>query len=85
MTATATITSKRQLTIPAKMFKQLGFKKGDKVLIEDTGEGLHIKKTKSVIAKLAGSVSVPHDKKSVRLDEAITQAKKRSFNGLAAK
>lgn len=80
MTVSATITSKRQLTIPAKMFKKLGFRKGDKVLIEDTGEGLHIKKTKSVIAKLAGSVDVPQNKKSVGLDEAITKSKKQRFN-----
>lgn len=38
----ATITSKRQLTIPAELYQQLDFKKGQKVLVYKVNKGMKI-------------------------------------------
>jgi len=79
MTTTGTITSKRQLTIPAQMFGELGLSKGDKVIIESTDGGLVIRKAKEVIRQVSGSVEVPDHLRKVDLDSAIKQAKKVRF------
>mgnify|MGYP000154622684 CR=1 FL=1 len=80
MTVTATITSKRQLTIPIEMYKKLNLSQGDKVVVEDTNEGLVIRKAKAVIDRLSGSVEIPDQLKNIDLDQAIAQAKRLKFS-----
>ena len=75
----ATITSKRQLTIPASIFKRVGFSEGDRVLIEETTEGLLIRSSLQSVTELAGSVSIPKHLKNLDLDEVILLAKSRQF------
>lgn len=79
MVYTATITSKRQLTIPAELFKDAGFSKGDKLLIEKKGNEIIMKSLSSLVDELAGSVKVPKNLRGVDIDKAITIAKKRHF------
>lgn len=79
MTYVATITSKRQLTIPSSLFKKANLAVGDKVIIEKTGGELRIKKALDLVEELAGSVSVPAHLKGVDIDKAIEIAKKRYF------
>jgi AbrB family looped-hinge helix DNA binding protein len=78
--ALATITSKRQLTIPSKVFKTVGFKKGDKVIVEEENGALKIKKATALVEELAGSVKVPKHLMGVDVDEAIRIAKQRRFS-----
>lgn len=78
MSGLATITSKRQLTIPVKMFEQLGLSTGDKMIIETTNGELRLKKATKLISELAGSIKV---KKSIpNIDKAISQAKEARFS-----
>ena len=76
----ATITSKRQLTVPIDLFKKLGFSKGDKLLLQEDKGGLLVRKSDLLVDQLAASVSVL--KRFIRLspDKAILIAKKRRFN-----
>lgn len=80
MTHLATITAKRQLTIPVALYKQAGFAKGDKVLVQEEAGELRIKSALGLVEKLAGSVSVSSAKKKVDLDQAISQAKRNYFH-----
>ncbi len=77
MSGLATITSKRQLTIPVKLFDQLGLSTGDKMIIDSSGGELRLRKATKMVSELAGSVSV---KKKVRnIDQVIAQAKRIRF------
>ncbi|MCB9801770.1 MAG: AbrB/MazE/SpoVT family DNA-binding domain-containing protein [Pseudomonadales bacterium] len=60
MTATATITSKRQLTIPVSIFNRMNLTVGDVVVfIQDTNSGgVEIHKAVDLVDRLAGSVQV---------------------------
>lgn len=75
----ATITSKRQLTIPAKIFSHLNLKKGQKVAILQVGGSLKIEPMTAVLDRLAGSVKIPKRFKGLPLEEVIEQAKKEYF------
>jgi AbrB family looped-hinge helix DNA binding protein len=44
MAQTATISSKGQLVIPAKLRRELGFKPGVRVVFKKQGNGLHIER-----------------------------------------
>lgn len=79
MTYVATVTSKRQFTIPAKLFKQVGLSEGDRVLIEEKEGELRIKPALDLVDRLAGSVSIPPQLQDGDLDEAIAKAKKTYF------
>lgn len=80
MKSLATITSKRQLTIPADIFNKAGLATGDKVLIEEKGGELTIKSAQSLVEELAGSVEIPERLKSKNLDKVIESAKKEYFS-----
>jgi len=79
MAYTATITSKRQLTIPAKLFKKAGLSHGDKVLMEEKDGKIILRSALSLVEELAGSVKIPKHLRGVDADEAIRIAKERYF------
>ncbi|EKD57162.1 MAG: hypothetical protein ACD_57C00391G0010 [uncultured bacterium] len=79
MQYTATITSKRQLTIPSQLFKNTRLTKGDKVLMEEKQGSIVLKPATALIEELAGSVKVPKNLRGVDIDEAIMIAKKNYF------
>jgi AbrB family looped-hinge helix DNA binding protein len=77
----ATITSKRQLTIPADLFRELNLETGDKMVIEVTNDKqLKMQKAVDLVEKLAGSVSVPEGKEGADIDKILSEAKKHYFN-----
>jgi len=80
MTQMATITSKRQLTIPASMFDKLNWKEGQKVIISTEGKDLKISTAIDLVNRLAGSVKLPARFKGVSIDEIIRKARKEHFN-----
>ena len=80
MTHIATVTSKRQLTIPASLFKKAKMSKGDKLFIVEKSGELRIKKANLLVKQLAGSVTVPKHLRGVNIDTAIKEAKKKHFN-----
>lgn len=79
MQLSATITSKRQLTIPAKLFKQLNFKIGQKVAISEEAGSLKIEPMEALLDRLAGSVKIPLRFKGLSLEEIIERAKAEYF------
>lgn len=79
MTYLGTITSKRQITLPAELFAALRFLEGDRVIISSDGDGVKIRRALSLVDELAGSVKVSPKLLKVPIDEAIKIAKKRHF------
>lgn len=81
----ATITSKRQLTIPVKVFKKARLHVGDRVLVEEENGILRIESTVAAVKRLAGSVKVPKRLRGVDIDKALAIAKYRYFRERARK
>lgn len=79
MAQIATITSKRQLTIPSKIFKKAGIRIGEKVVVQEIEDGLLIKPAIKLVEELGGSVSVPKKFSGIDIDKAIEIAKERHF------
>lgn len=72
----ATITRKRQLTIPAHIFRAASMKEGQKVVVRYQDGNVIIKPAVDLVEKLAGSVSIPARFKSLPIDEMIRRAKR---------
>ncbi len=75
----ATITSKRQLTIPMAMYEKMGLHSSQKVFVRSVGNQLIIEPATSLVLSLAGSVHVPNRYKGKSPDEIITIAKREYF------
>lgn len=75
----ATITSKRQLTIPAAMYEKAGLQDVRKVLIQARGNQLVIEPATALVNSLAGSVRIPEKYKGKSINEIIQKAKKEYF------
>jgi len=80
MTKTATITSKRQLTIPAGIFKAARLFERQKVLISQEGSRLVITPAADLVEKLAGSLQVPSRWRGKDIDTIIEEAKAEYFS-----
>lgn len=83
--AMATITSKRQFTIPVILFKKARLKVGDRVLVEEENGILKIESAIAVIERLGGSVQVPKKLRGVDIDKAIETAKHKYFGSRATR
>lgn len=79
MTQIATITSKKQLTLPAEVFRKAGLRIGQKVIISEENGHLVITPAEKLVEELAGSVSVPSRLKVQDIDEVIEQSKIKYF------
>ena len=75
MQQTATITSKRQLTIPVEIFRRLGFKKGHKVIVSLENKTIKITSASDLVEKLAGSIKVPNEFKGLPVEQIVKRAK----------
>lgn len=78
----ATITSKRQFTIPAALFKEANLKSNQKVLIRliSTDGVLRVEPMKRIVDHLAGSIRIPARFKGMDIDEMIGEAKLEYFS-----
>lgn len=79
MGALATITSKRQLTIPIRVFKSAGLRENQKVLVREEGGIIQIETAASVVERLAGSVKIPKRFRRLTADQMIEKAKREYF------
>lgn len=79
MQLSATITSKRQLTIPVELFKRLNFKVGQKVAISEEAGALKIEPMEALLDRLAGSVKIPKRFAGLNLEEIVDRAKAEYF------
>ena len=80
MTNLATITSKRQLTIPVEVFKKAKLAQKQKVLVEVDNGLVKITPAAYFVEQLAGSVKVPAKFKGLSMNQIIAQAKKDYFS-----
>ena len=78
----ATITSKRQFTIPVALFREANLKTNQKVLVRlVSADGvLRVEPMKRIVDQLAGSVKVPSQYKGMNIDEMIEKAKLEYFS-----
>lgn len=75
----ATITSKRQFTIPSDLYKVVNYKPQQKLLIQiiDADEGLiSVKPMSQLVEELAGSIPIAKAYKNLSLDKMIEKARK---------
>lgn len=79
MTQLATITSKKQLTLPAAVFKKAGFKIGQKVIVSEEDGHLLITPAEKLVEELAGSVRIPTKLKVQDIDKAVELSKEKYF------
>ena len=56
MSYMATITSKKQLTLPAELFRKVGFRVGQKVIVSEENGQLMLSSAEKLVEELAGSV-----------------------------
>ncbi len=76
----ATVTSKRQLTIPAAMFQELGWSSGQRLVVSQYKKGeLTLKSAQDLVEELGGSVKVPKKFEGLLVDEVIRRAKSEYF------
>ncbi|MCH8821392.1 AbrB/MazE/SpoVT family DNA-binding domain-containing protein [Patescibacteria group bacterium] len=75
MNKTATITGKRQITIPIKLFKAANLDKNKKVVISQEKNRLIITSAISLVENLAGSLKMPASWQGKDLEEIIEQSK----------
>jgi len=76
---TATITSKRQLTLPSVLYRQANLREGQKVRIAYEGGKIVIEPMANLIEALAGSVTLPARWRGKSVDEIVGEAKKKRF------
>lgn len=79
MNQLATITSKKQLTLPAELFRKAGLKIGQKVIVSEENGRLVLTPAEKLIEELAGSVPMPKKWKGKNIDTIIEQAKDEYF------
>lgn len=75
----ATITSKRQFTIPSDLYRMVNYKPQQKLLIQiiDADEGfISVKPMSQLVEDLAGSVPVTKAYKNLSLGKMVDKARK---------
>lgn len=75
----ATITSKRQLTIPVSIFEKLFLEKGTRVVVQEKKGRMIIQPVKALIKELSGSVALPKRFKGLSIEQMIKKAKQEYF------
>lgn len=80
MAQVATLTSKRQLTIPAEIFRRLGLYAGQKLIVQEEEGEITLTPALNLVEDLAGSVKIPKKYRGLSADEIIAQAKKEYFS-----
>lgn len=79
MKKTVKITSKRQITIPAAIYKELNLNKGASLVME-TGPGyLQITPARQIAAELAGSLPLPKRFHGLSDESIVEKAKNEYF------
>lgn len=76
----ATLTSKGQITIPAKIIKSANLKKGHKLSFSLENGIIRMESFENMINRIAGSLQVPKKYQGVNLDKMIQLAKEEHFS-----
>jgi len=82
MTYLATITSKRQFTIPVELFKKAKLKTNQKVLVSmDDSGALRVESMRNLVKELSGSVPIADNYKGLSLNQIAKKAREEYYNG----
>lgn len=81
MSYTATITSKNQLTLPAKVVKNLGLKKGEKLSVLEKNGRIILTPMQQIVEQLAGSWELPRKWQGKDLDEIVEESRQEYLQG----
>lgn len=80
MTYVATITSKRQFTIPIELFKKANLKTNQKVLVTmDKSGGFKVESLRNLVKELSGSVPLAEEYKGLSLNKMVEKARKNYY------
>jgi AbrB family looped-hinge helix DNA binding protein len=79
MKKTTTITSKRQITIPAAVFRQAGLKNHDKLFVFIEGDRIILSPPQNQLNELAGSLKTPKKWHGKDLEQIIEESKQEYF------
>ncbi|MDQ3098222.1 MAG: AbrB/MazE/SpoVT family DNA-binding domain-containing protein [bacterium] len=79
MQDTAKISSKRQITIPAKVFNLLRLKEGDELSISVEKNQMIMEKAQSYLDSVAGSLPLPEKYKNKSLEMILAESKSEYF------
>jgi len=79
MTYLATITGKRQLTIPVKIYRQMKMNKGQKVVVKASNGLIQIEPAVGLVERMAGSIKLPEKYKGMEINKIIKKAKSDYF------
>lgn len=79
MLQTVSITSKRQVTIPAVIYAKLRLEKGQRLIVFTEKDRIVMEPAEFLIEKLAGSISLPKKFKGKTLEQIIQQTKQEYF------
>lgn len=75
----ATITSKRQITIPAAIFRRAGFSDRQKLLVIEASGKIILSPASGLINELAGSLKMPAKWRGKTPEEIIDESKEKYF------
>ena len=79
MNQVATITSKKQLTIPSAIFNKASLRIGQKVLVSEDNGRLIIAPSEALVEELSGILTMPKNWKGKVLNRIINDSKKEYF------
>lgn len=79
MNQMATITSKNQLTLPAELFRKVGFRVGEKVIVSEENGSLKITSAEKLVEDLAGSIPMPKEWEGKDIDQIVEEARDEYF------
>ena len=79
MNQMATITSKNQLTLPVELFRKVGFRIGEKVIVSEENGSLKITSAEKLVEELAGSIPMPKEWEGKDIDQIVEEARDEYF------
>jgi len=79
MTYIATITSKRQITIPAALFSKLALESGTKILITEDQGKIVMSPSESAVRELAGIIKFHRRVSDSQLEKIIEKSKEKRY------
>lgn len=75
----ATITSKRQLTLPSKLTQKLNLRPGEKITIREENGHLVMTPAVKLVEELSGSLKLPNKFQDLNMEEIVKKAKVEYF------
>lgn len=79
MNQMTTITSKKQLTLPAALFRKLGLKEGQKVMVSEENGRLVLTPAEAIVEELAGSITPLTNWHGKNMDQIVEESKQDYF------